>query len=90
MLIFDEGSFPFDYLIVEEAERYNIAIYFLPSNTSHELQLLGKSVHKLFASHWDQKLVTFMYQNPDRRLKKTSFDRIFISLAKSLTHEEVS
>lgn len=48
LLIFDGAFSHLDYTIVEEADKLDIVLYCLPSNTTHELQPLDKSVNKSF------------------------------------------
>lgn len=53
LLIFDGASCHLDYDIVDAAEKNGIILYCLPSNTTHELQPLDKSVNKSFENYWD-------------------------------------
>lgn len=48
VLIFDGAKCHLDYSIVEEAEKYEVTLYCLPSNTTHELQPMDKSVFHPF------------------------------------------
>lgn len=90
LLIFDGASSHLDYTIVEEADKHDIVLYCLPSNTTHELQPLDKSVNKSFEHHWDQEAMTYMYQNADRRLTKSNFNKIFSKAwSRALTHENI-
>lgn len=76
LLIFDGASSHLDYQIADEAERHDIVLYCLPSNTTHELQPLDKSVNKSFEHHWDQELMLYTYQNPQIKLTKSRFNKI--------------
>lgn len=90
LLIFDGASSHLDYTIVEEADRHDIVLYCLPSNTTHELQPLDKSVNKSFEHYWDQEVLRYMYQNPERRITKTSFNTIFTKVwSQCLTHDNI-
>lgn len=90
LLIFDGASSHLDYTIVEEADRHDIVLYCIPSNTTHELQPLDKSVNKSFEHYWDQEVLRYMYQNPERRITKTSFNAIFTKVwSQCLTHENI-
>lgn len=90
LLIFDGASSHLDFTVVEEADTHNIILYCLPSNTTHELQPLDKSVNKSFEHHWDQEVMKYVYHNPRRRLTKTSFNSIFAKAwSKALTHENI-
>lgn len=62
LLVFDGASCHLDYKIVEAADKENIVLYCLPSNTTHELQPLDKSVNKSFEHHWDEEVLSFLYQ----------------------------
>uniref|UniRef100_A0A2H1VUE0 SFRICE_004274 n=1 Tax=Spodoptera frugiperda TaxID=7108 RepID=A0A2H1VUE0_SPOFR len=45
---------------------YDILLYCLPSNTTHELQPLDKSVNKSYENFWDEEVLLYSYQHPDR------------------------
>lgn len=90
LLIFDGASCHLDFDIVDAAEKNDIILYCLPSNTTHELQPLDKSVNKSFENYWDQEVMKFMYHNPTKKLNKTRFNPIFTKVwAKSLTPENI-
>lgn len=76
LLIFDGAKCHLDFTIVEEAEKCGITLYCLPSNTTHELQPMDKSVFRSFEHHWDQELIKYVSQHPERTLNKTSFNVI--------------
>lgn len=76
LLIFDGAKCHLDFTIVEEAEKCGITLYCLPSNTTHELQPMDKSVYRSFEHHWDQELIKYVSQHPERTLNKTSFNVI--------------
>ncbi|XP_023939021.2 uncharacterized protein LOC112046570 [Bicyclus anynana] len=76
LLIFDGAKCHLDFSIVEEAEKCGITLYCLPSNTTHELQPMDKSVYRSFEHHWDQELIKYINQHPERTLNKTSFNVI--------------
>lgn len=77
ILIFDGASSHLDVTIAEKAEMLQIELLCLPSNTTHELQPMDKSVFRSFESHWDQELLDYWDQHPDRRLNKERFSDIF-------------
>ncbi|KAJ2940839.1 hypothetical protein O0L34_g10097 [Tuta absoluta] len=77
LLIFDGASSHLDARIVDEADKNNIVLYCLPSNTTHELQPLDKSVNKSFEHYWDEEVLLYAYQNPERKITKTRFGKIF-------------
>ncbi|KAG5891239.1 hypothetical protein JTB14_004354 [Gonioctena quinquepunctata] len=77
LLVFDGAACHLDYDIVEAADEHNIKLFCLPSNTTHELQPLDKSMYRLFESHWDQELFRFWDHHPDRVLTKTRFNEVF-------------
>lgn len=90
LLNFDGASSQLDYTIVEEADCHDIVLYCLPSNTTHELQPLYKSVNKSFEHYWDQEILRYMYQNPERFITKTSFNAIFTKVwLQCLTHNNI-
>lgn len=77
LLIFDGAACHLDYDIIEAAEEHNIILFCLPSNTTHELQPLDKSVYRSFESHWNQELLRFWDQHPDRVLTKIRINEVF-------------
>lgn len=77
LLIFDGAACHLDVTIAEKAEEYDIELLCLPSNTTHELQPLDKSVFRSFEHHWDDELLKYWDQNPDRRLTKERFAHVF-------------
>ncbi|XP_047535783.1 uncharacterized protein LOC125070127 [Vanessa atalanta] len=90
LLVFDGAACHLDYSIVEEAVKHDIALYCLPSNTTHELQPLDKSVYRSFEHHWDQELLKFVSKNPDRKLNKSSFNMILSEVwPKCKTHDNI-
>lgn len=72
LLVFDGAFCHLDYDIVEAAEKNDIELYCLPSNTTHELQPLDKSVNKSYEHYWDLEVMKFMYHNPTKK-KKNAF-----------------
>jgi len=77
LLIFDGSASHLDPDIVEEADKHNITLFCLPSNTTHELQPMDKAVFRAFESYWDAEILKFWRQHPDRSLTKDRFGRIF-------------
>lgn len=77
LLIFDGMSSHLDISIANKAELLGIELFCLPSNTTHELQPLDKSVFRSFEHYWDQELLSYWDQNPDRRLNKERFSDVF-------------
>ncbi|KAJ8931628.1 hypothetical protein NQ314_015422 [Rhamnusium bicolor] len=77
LLIFDGAACYLDYEIVEAADQHAIKLLCLPSNTTHELQPLNKSVYRSFESHWDQEVLRYWDQHPDRVITKPRFNIIF-------------
>nr|CAH7760031.1 unnamed protein product [Callosobruchus chinensis] len=66
-----------DISIVEAADSLDITLFFLPSNTSHELQTMDKSVFRSFETFWDQEVLHFLTTNPGKALTKMRFGEIF-------------
>lgn len=90
LLIFDGAACHLDYTIVIEANRHNITLLCLPSNTTHELQPLDKSVYRSFEAHWDQEVLRFWGSHPDRRITKSRFNLIFNKVwSRCMTHENI-
>ncbi|KAL0871502.1 hypothetical protein ABMA27_005220 [Loxostege sticticalis] len=90
LLIFDGASCHLDYNIVDAADKEDIVLYCLPSNTTHELQPLDKSVNKAFEHYWDEETMLFFYQNPDKKITKARFNSIFSRVwSKCMSHENI-
>lgn len=77
LLIFDGASSHLDYTIVEAAEKNDIILFCLPSNTTHELQPMDKAVFAAFESYWDDEVLIFWSNKPSHTINKTSFGLIF-------------
>lgn len=77
LLIFDGASSHLDYTIVEAAEKNDIILFCLPSNTTHELQPMDKAVFAAFESYWDEEVLLFWTNKPNHTVNKTSFGLIF-------------
>ena len=77
LLIFDGASSHLDVNIVSAAEEHNITLFCLPSNTTHELQPLDKSVFKSFESFWDDEVLKYWMTHPDRKINRSIFGKIF-------------
>lgn len=77
LLIFDGASSHLDAGIVDAAESHDISLFCLPSNTTHELQPMDKAVFKAFESYWDDAVMTYWTNKPDRVITKFSFGHIF-------------
>lgn len=77
LLIFDGASSHLDARIVDAADDHDIVLYCLPSNTTHELQPLDKSVNKSYEHYWDEEVLLYAYQHPNQKLTKMRFNKIF-------------
>lgn len=77
LLVFDGAASHLSPVIVEEAEKHNVILFCLPSNTTHELQPMDKSVFRSFETYWDEEVLKFWRQFPDRVLSKDRFGKIF-------------
>ena len=77
LLIIDGAASHINIRIVEKAESFGIHIFCLPSNTTHELQPMDKSVFKAFESYWDEEVMKYLRTHPDRRITKSLFGKLF-------------
>lgn len=77
LLIFDGAKCHLDHTIVDVAERHNVALFCLPSNTTHELQPMDKSVFRSFEYHWDDQVLQYWTRYKDRNITKQRFGEIF-------------
>lgn len=90
LLIFDGAKCHLSLEALEEAENNDIVLYCLPSNTTHELQPLDKSVNKSFEHHWDEEVLNYLCASADRTLTKTIFNKIFTRVwPKCMTHSNI-
>lgn len=86
LLIFDGAKLYLDYTIIEFAEKHDIVLLCLPSNTTHELQPMDKLVSRSFECHWDDQVRQYWATHKDRAIAKLPFGQIFsIVWAKSIT-----
>lgn len=77
LLVFDGAKCHLSYEVLEEADKNNIVLYCLPSNTTHELQPLDKSVNRSFEHHWDEEVLNYLCNALERSLNKVAFNHIF-------------
>nr|CAH7745913.1 unnamed protein product [Callosobruchus chinensis] len=77
LLIFDGAKCHLDHTIVDVAERHDIVLYCLPSNTTSELQPMDKSVFRSFEYHWDDQVLQYWTRHKDRNITKMRFGQIF-------------
>lgn len=90
LLVFDGASCHLDYSIVDAAEKENIVLYCLPSNTTHWLQPLDRSVNKSFEVYWDEEALSYLYQYPGRTITKARFNSILSKIwSKCMTHSNI-
>jgi len=77
LLLFDGAASHLNPDIVDEADKHGIKLFCLPSNTTHELQPMDKSCFRAFESYWDDEVLKFWRQHPDRVLTKARFGKVF-------------
>lgn len=77
LLIFDGAKSHLDYSIVEKADQYDITLYCLPSNTTHELQPMDKSVFRAFEYHWNDEVLKYLTVHKHHSITKQRFGPIF-------------
>ena len=76
LLIFDGASSYLHPGIVEVATANDIILLCLPSNTTHELQPLDKSIFRSFEHYWDTEVLKYWRMHPDRVITKARFGSI--------------
>ncbi|KAI4466292.1 hypothetical protein MML48_3g00008862 [Holotrichia oblita] len=76
LLIFDGARSHLDAAIVDAAEAYDIMLPCLPSNTTHELQPLDKSVFRAFEHYWDEEVLNYWTREPERKITRGRFGHI--------------
>ncbi|KAF9419659.1 hypothetical protein HW555_003937, partial [Spodoptera exigua] len=90
LLVFDGAKCHLSVEALEEADNNDIVLYCLPSNTTHELQPLDKSVNKSFEHHWDEEVLNYLCASADRTLTKATFNKIFTRVwPKCMTHSNI-
>lgn len=77
LLIFDGAKCHLDDSIVDVAQKYDIKLMCLPSNTTHELQPMDKAVFRSFEYYWDEEVLKYWSLHEDRRITKQRFGAIF-------------
>nr|XP_022899813.1 uncharacterized protein LOC111413165 [Onthophagus taurus] len=79
LVVIDGASCRLDISIVEEAEKLDVSLYCLPSNTTHELQPLDKAVFRSFEQYCDTELLNYWEATnvPCQTLKKDRFGIVF-------------
>ena len=77
LLVYDGWASHLDPSIVDAADRHQIHLFCLPSNTTHELQPMDKSVFRSFETYWDEEILKFWRLHPDRQVNKDRFGKIF-------------
>lgn len=77
LLIFDGAKCHLDYSIVEAAEKFAIKLFCLPSNTTHELQPMDKSVFRSFEYYWDEEVLKYWSVHEDRKITTQRFGILF-------------
>ena len=77
MLLLDGAKCHFDYSIAETAEKNDIVLLCLPSNTTHELQPFDESVFRSLERAWDDELNLYWERTMNRTVTKWEFCKIF-------------
>ena len=92
LLIFDGAKCHLTPSICDTADKHNILLYCLPSNTTHELQPLDKATFRAFESFWDEELIMYSKNNNQSEvgLSKREFGVVFTPVwLRSLTMKNV-
>jgi len=77
LLVFDGVISHLDHGIVEAADRHDITLLCLPSQTTHELQPMDKSVFGPLQHYWDKQVRLLYSHSKDHTPTKQRFDNIF-------------
>jgi len=90
LLVYDGAASHLDPSIVDAADSHQIHLFCLPSNTTHELQPMDKSVFRSFETYWDEEVLKFWRLHPDRQVTKDRFGKIFTPVwYKALTPQNI-
>lgn len=73
LLIIDGAKCHITPSIIDEAERQDVILYLLPSNTTHETQPMDKSCFSSFEKAWDEAVLIYWKKNPTRSVDKCIF-----------------
>jgi len=66
------------HTIVEAADRHDVTLFYLPSQTAHEIHLMDQSVFGPCVRYWYEKCLLFYSCSTDYTLTKHSFGNTFI------------
>jgi hypothetical protein len=55
---------------METGEKYQISLYCLPSNTTHELQPLDEAVFRSFEYHWTDEVMLYWHYHSEISIKE--------------------
>jgi len=75
--VFDQVTSHLEHRKVEAADHHDITLFCLPSQTTHELQPMFKSVFGPFEHYWDKQVLLFYSHSTDCTLTKQRFGKIF-------------
>lgn len=76
LLILDGAKCHINFSSFKQAEKYDIQLFFLPSNTTHELQPFDKTVFRPFEMYWDEELLNYWSRFPEREMTKARFGHV--------------
>ena len=76
LLIFDGASSHLHPGILDAATASNVTLFCLPSNTTHELQPMDKSVFRSFEHYWNVEVLKYWRTHPDHVITKARFGSI--------------
>ena len=77
LLVADGVTSHADHSTVEAADRHDITLLCLPSQTTRKLRPMDKSVFGPLENIWDEKVLLFYSHGTDRTLTKQRFGKIF-------------
>jgi hypothetical protein len=77
LLVFDQVTSHLDHSKVEAADHHDITLLCLPSQTTHELQPVFKSVFGPFEHYWDKQVLLFYSHSTVCTLTNQRFGKIF-------------
>lgn len=90
LLILDGAASHLDFTIADVANSLGITLLCLPSNTTHELQPMDKSVFRSFEHFWDEELLRYWERHPERTMNKERFSEVFTPVwGKCMTIENI-
>jgi hypothetical protein len=87
LLVFDWATSHLDHSTVEAADCHDVTLLCLPIQTTHELQLMDRSIFGPFERYWDEQVLLFCSHITDRTTTKQRSGKIFTEACDKAAHQ---